>query len=465
MNRRALPIALALATLLATNAVRAQTVPGDCQDPATSTGAVGALVDALGGVASVVTGIPPVRFRAGLRDCPPGTGFRPLSSVHAPKEVIVGSYPDPAFAKYAKEMTDAVGRLAPGVRTNVLVHPKRNGPGAPEGKPELFEFAREPGYADRVRLIEAKGFGQGVQWAQDGVEMGVTGADNKPAAIEFYAGMANDYSIVNGVTNATRVSGGQGGDVEAFPGGVVAVGSKTTADTKHILTEGSGDAPVQMDTSWLRIGHVDELFQVVPTGDGQCDFAIVHASPAAGLELLLRLPASAQIEPDMGQTRPVGEETFGSRRPNGTSACVDDLPSNGWGNAPLTAGAARACAGFSMINRQFEAKIQTDLAKLRQAVSAKTGCEQPKTIAIPQLFRPGGVGGRTGAESVNPNAVNAVVLGKGVIAGDQPNDVFRDEIRRRYQAAGIRVELIDARYFHFNGGTVHCSTNVVRSCS
>jgi hypothetical protein len=66
---------------------------------------------------------------------------------------------------------------------------------------------------------------------------------------------------------------------------------------------------------------------------------------------------------------------------------------------------------------------------------------------------------------VNVNAVNSLVLGKGVIAGEQPNDLFRDEIRRRFAAKGVRVEYIDARMFHFNGGTVHCSSNAIRSCT
>jgi ATP synthase F1 delta subunit len=54
---------------------------------------------------------PARRFRAGLTNCPPGTGFRPLSSVHPAKEVFVGSFPDPRFADYAKAMADDLQTL------------------------------------------------------------------------------------------------------------------------------------------------------------------------------------------------------------------------------------------------------------------------------------------------------------------------------------------------------------------
>lgn len=459
VRRTAFALLATAAVLGAMPASRAETVPGGCGEPGD------------GAVASVVRSIHEAAARTGLvspprslRDCPPGTGFRPLSSIHAPKEIFVGTFPDPRFATYAREMADAVARVAPDVKVNVLVNPSPPADGTkpkgPAGNPALFDFAKSAPYSSRVRLIEAQGSPIAVQWPQDGLELGVTGADAKPAAIEFYPGAAKDLAPVTGIADATPLSyTGVGGDLEAFPGGVVVTGSDTKSETNRALARGSGDRPVEVDTSWLRIGHVDEIFSVVPTGDEPCDFAIAHASPAAGLALLDRLPDDTPIEPP-GVGRAPGEKSFGERH---TSAdCVADLPSNSWGMSPLTAGAAKACPQFGDINRGFEAKVQEGLAKIRDAVERKTGCKQPPTIAVPQLFRPSVPGGP--AEAVNVNAVNSVVLGRSIIAGEQPNDLFRDEIRARYAAAGVRVEYVDARMFHFNGGTVHCSTNVLRTC-
>lgn len=76
---------LALATVAALSlgvaaSVQAQTAPGgECpEEPA---GVVERLASAVGDVLGAAN--PPARrFRAGLTNCPPGTGFRPLSSVH-----------------------------------------------------------------------------------------------------------------------------------------------------------------------------------------------------------------------------------------------------------------------------------------------------------------------------------------------------------------------------------------------
>ena len=52
------------------------------------------------------------------------------------------------------------------------------------------------------------------------------------------------------------------------------------------------DNHVQIDTSWLNVGHTDEIYKVIPTfipGDTrpqECQFTIMLASPEKGLELM-----------------------------------------------------------------------------------------------------------------------------------------------------------------------------------
>lgn len=85
-------------------------------------------------------------------------------------------------------------------------------------------------------------------------------------------------------------SGEMGGNIEGAPGGFCLVGNNQgTEFTKSFC--GKKENIITINTSWLSVGHVDEIFKIVPNGinDGrpkECQFSLMAASPNKALELL-----------------------------------------------------------------------------------------------------------------------------------------------------------------------------------
>ncbi len=80
-----------------------------------------------------------------------------------------------------------------------------------------------------------------------------------------------------------------GGNIQAAPGGLCLVGNNL-GETNANKICGKNNI-VKIHTSWLDVGHVDEILKVIPTNknDGrpkECQFAIMSASPKKALELL-----------------------------------------------------------------------------------------------------------------------------------------------------------------------------------
>lgn len=85
-------------------------------------------------------------------------------------------------------------------------------------------------------------------------------------------------------------SGEMGGNIEGAPGGLCLLGDNMGNAMK---TEICGDLKnvIEIKTSWLRVGHVDEIFKILPTfyQDGrpkECQFSLMVASPRKALELM-----------------------------------------------------------------------------------------------------------------------------------------------------------------------------------
>jgi hypothetical protein len=99
-------------------------------------------------------------------------------------------------------------------------------------------------------------------------------------------------------TNQTFGSGEMGGNIEGAPGGFCLVGDNLG---KKFIDQicGNADNVIQLQTSWLEVGHVDEIFKIIPTqyNDGrpkECEFSLMAASPKKALELMK--------SPENGQT-------------------------------------------------------------------------------------------------------------------------------------------------------------------
>ena len=100
------------------------------------------------------------------------------------------------------------------------------------------------------------------------------------------------------IANKSFGSGEMGGNIEGAPGGFCMIGDNVgkkiaeqiCVDKKNII---------QLQTSWLEVGHVDEIFKIIPTqfNDGrpkECEFSLMSASPKKAFELMKN--------PKLGQT-------------------------------------------------------------------------------------------------------------------------------------------------------------------
>ena len=98
-----------------------------------------------------------------------------------------------------------------------------------------------------------------------------------------------------GKTSGTKemTSGGYGGNIEGFPGGLCVVGDDHLENWKKFAKSVCKNSkPVQISTSWLKVGHTDEIIKPIPNNQNQapCDFSIAIASPSKAFELLKLYP-------------------------------------------------------------------------------------------------------------------------------------------------------------------------------
>lgn len=89
-----------------------------------------------------------------------------------------------------------------------------------------------------------------------------------------------------------------GGNIEGAPGGFCLLGDNQGKQFKKNVCRGEGNI-ITIKTSWLNVGHVDEILKVIPTNfhDGrplECEFSVMGASPIKGIELLKQAATSQE---------------------------------------------------------------------------------------------------------------------------------------------------------------------------
>jgi len=133
-----------------------------------------------------------------------------------------------------------------------------------------------------------------------------------------------------------------GGNIESTPPvsgaslGKIIIGNATNPDTGgemmdpdllRVLAKQKKQPLVELDTSWLRVGHVDEMMAVVPHGRRRSGFSVLHASARAAMEILTR--AEARYRAGLPAAHPMNTP---ERRP--PSGVLPRLMTDG--SAPLT---------------------------------------------------------------------------------------------------------------------------------
>ncbi|XP_051493469.1 protein-arginine deiminase type-1-like [Apus apus] len=212
-------------------------------------------------------------------------------------------------------------------------------------------------------------------------------------------------------------------------------GRRMAKAVRDFLVAQQVQAPVELFSDWLQVGHVDEFLSFVPAPDRK-GFRLLLASPSACYQLL----------------KEKQEEGFGE------AAMFQGLE----GVPKPTITEILANEGL----RKFNNYVQSCISWNRDILKRSLGLAEPDILDIPQLFRGAAA---TGAEAFFPDMVNMLVLGRhlgipkpfGPRVGGQC--CLEERVRELLEPLGLTCTFIDDYFsYHVLSGEIHCGTNVRR---
>ncbi len=115
--------------------------------------------------------------------------------------------------------------------------------------------------------------------------------------------------------------------------------------------------------------------------------------------------------------------------------------------------------------------VQQNMDLLEGEVTNKLRAKFPgckiDIVKFPQLFESkfDAEGRPTGANSINANPTNSVVIGKHIYIPDQGNSAFQKDIREKMKKMGLTPHFVNTFEFaHSYGGNLHCSSQTIPLC-
>ncbi|XP_015738039.1 protein-arginine deiminase type-1-like isoform X1 [Coturnix japonica] len=213
-----------------------------------------------------------------------------------------------------------------------------------------------------------------------------------------------------------------------------ASGRRMSKVVRDFLYAQKVQAPVEVYSEWLSVGHVDEFLTFVPAYDRK-GFRLLLASPTACFKLFQEKQRQGYGE----ATQLVG--MVGSERRS-----IDDI---------------LADEGLRNDNKHVQRCIDWN----RDLLKRELGLSEQDIIDIPQLFILRG----SRAEALFPDMVNMLVLGRhlgipkpfGPLVAGQC--CLEERVRALLQPLGLSCTFINDFFsYHVLSGDVHCGTNVRR---
>ncbi|XP_077168162.1 protein-arginine deiminase type-3-like [Paroedura picta] len=233
-----------------------------------------------------------------------------------------------------------------------------------------------------------------------------------------------------------------------YPLGRILIGSYISRAENREMFKGVRDflyaqkvqSPVELDSDWLAVGHVDEFLTFVPAPD-QKGFRLLLASPSACYKLLKQKEQQGYGDALM----------FEGKLERDHQVQIKTI---------------LADQDFKSSNEYFQKCIDWNRGILKEEL----GLTEEDIIDIPQLFMADDPAGR--AVAYFPDLVNMLVLEKhlgipkpfGPIINRQC--CLEKEVRRLLEPLGLSCTFIDDyKAYHQKHGEVHCGTNVCRKPS
>jgi protein-arginine deiminase len=233
------------------------------------------------------------------------------------------------------------------------------------------------------------------------------------------------------------------------------------SDLEEFLKKQIVQPPIELDTSWLTVGHVDEMLTFVPDGKGGSKLLIV--SPELAYDILRDLRTNGKGACKLLKGRHIELSTW-----TGTTwasslisveTTVTDFLTNGLPMISQTAGQLD----------NFNKNIQSKLNWITKVLELEIGIEAKKDIIpVPVIFIPNHAA-PTLADSLTADMVNLLVANKLCIFPipfgpiDSGTDIFQKKLETELTKLGLTPKPIDDwKTYHMVLGEVHCGTNTMR---
>jgi protein-arginine deiminase len=248
-------------------------------------------------------------------------------------------------------------------------------------------------------------------------------------------------------------------------------GEELDADKKAFLNKQVVQRPIEIDTNWLTVGHVDEIISFVPASGGK-GFKLLLASPKLAYKILTdnnvkngtaKLLTGRKF-PEL-VADPVTGAITGIIWHNGETT-IKDFLSKGMPSLAFSAGAAHlyTASNIKAFNDSASARIDGTRTKFKNEL----GLDEADIIDVPILYAPNDQSPAF-ADALTAGMVNMLVINKNCIVPDPfgpivgGKDVFKEDLRGKLKALGLTVNFLDDWYeYHVLQGEVHCGTNTLR---
>lgn len=255
-----------------------------------------------------------------------------------------------------------------------------------------------------------------------------------------------------------------------FPAGRIVLGARPGAQPDpsflRLLDAQQAQRPLRVDTSWLDVGHIDEVVSFVPASTPR-GWAMVVADPRMGVKLLRDASADGNGAARLRTGKTV--EAPRAVRTSGGGILVTQVP------AAISVDAVLRDRRVMRASLRAAGRIDRIVASIR----AETGLTADEIVHVPSLFDRGVSYDET--TSLRPQVrstlthylpaiVNGQSLGRGIFAAPDPHgplvdgrDLFKRRAERSLRAVGVRVSWVEDWLAHTGEGDVHCVTNVLRA--
>jgi hypothetical protein len=329
------------------------------------------------------------------------------------------------------------------------------------------------------------------------------------------------------VKNPSILSGEMGGNIEGLPGGLCLTGKNLSIDTSADFC-GKKENVVQVNVDWMIVGHVDEIFKIIPSQftDGrpqECSFSLMAASPKKAMELMttpagklrkfLELSEHLSKEEllEAKKTRSSAMDSSpgslyfctiienalknGTYKPQKTkvklktkTVFMDLMLSEAYAETFNCADHIDEVPNEILVNGLKDFKdivnlnqaIQESIDKDKELIKKKILGKLPQCasyfdiVDVPDLFYGSPAIEKNGkfilpspsdVASFLPNPTNAVLMNRTILLPESGNPVFDDYVTEELKKRKLATEKIDSwDYAHVTQGNVHCASHSILYC-